>query len=106
MLPIKFQTSELSGSEEDIIEYLYVFLWSNLGPPDAGPSRTQGPLFEQTWYRTTRHAMLHAMLQASQQSGSEEDDFVMFFNVFLWFEPMPSGAGPAWTLGPSCEQIW
>ena len=47
----------------------------NLNPPGARPSWTQGPLFEQTWQRTTKHTMLHNKFQASDESGSEEEDF-------------------------------
>ena len=31
--------------------------------------------------------MLHNKFQASDESGSEEEDFWIFFYVFLWFEP-------------------
>ena len=31
--------------------------------------------------------MLHTKFQASKPSGSEEEDFLKFFYVFLWFEP-------------------
>ena len=31
--------------------------------------------------------MLHTKFQASKPSGSEEEDFLIFFYVFLWFEP-------------------
>ena len=30
--------------------------------------------------------MLHTKFQASKPSGSEEEDFLMFFYVFLWLE--------------------
>ena len=49
MLHIKFQKSEKKGSEEEDIDFFYYFYGSNLGPPGAGPSWTQGPSFEQTW---------------------------------------------------------
>ena len=29
--------------------------------------------------------MLHTKFQASKPSGSEEEDFLIFFYVFLWF---------------------
>ena len=32
--------------------------------------------------------MLHIKFQASKPSGSEEEDFLIFFYVFLRFEPM------------------
>ena len=50
-------------------------MWGYLGPCMLGP------LFEQTWYRITRHAMLHTKFQASEQSGSEEEE-EDFFKVF------------------------
>ena len=31
--------------------------------------------------------MLHIKFHASEQSGSEEEGFLIFFYVFLWFEP-------------------
>ena len=50
MLHTQFQTSGLSGSEED---FFYIFLCisngSNLRPSGQGPSWTPGRSFEQTW---------------------------------------------------------
>ena len=37
--------------------------------------------------------MLHTKFQASKPSGSEEEDFLIFFYVFLWFEPKPPQRG-------------
>ena len=31
--------------------------------------------------------MLHTKFQVSKPSGSEEEDFLIFFYVFLWLEP-------------------
>ena len=31
--------------------------------------------------------MLHTKFQSSKPSGSEEEDFLIFFYVFQWFEP-------------------
>ena len=31
--------------------------------------------------------MLHTQFQASKTSGSEEEDFFIFFYVFQWFKP-------------------
>ena len=45
--------------------------------------------------------MLHTKFQASKPSGSEVEDFLIFFYVFLWLEPMTPGQRPSWTLGPS-----
>ena len=50
--------------------------------------------------------MLHTKFQASKPSGSEEDDFLIFFYAFLWFEPMTPDQKPSWTQGPSFEQNW
>ena len=44
--------------------------------------------------------MLHTKFQASKPSGSEVEDFLIFFYVFLWLEPMTPGQRPSWTLGP------
>ena len=49
--------------------------------------------------------MLHTKFQASKPSGSEED-FLIFFYVFLRFEPTTPDQRPSWTLGPSFEQTW
>ena len=49
--------------------------------------------------------MLHTEFQASKPSGSEED-FLICFYVFLWFEPRTPGGGPSWTLGHWFEQTW
>ena len=40
---------------------------------------------------------------ASELCGSEEQDFLIYFYAFLWFEPRTPGLGPSWTLGPSFE---
>ena len=86
MLHIIFQTPVHSGSEEEDFEKVFIYFYGlNLGPPGAGPSCTQGPSIEQNWYKTTRQ-MLHIKFQASKPSGSEED-FLIFFYIFLWFEP-------------------
>ena len=50
--------------------------------------------------------MLHTKFQASKPSGSEEEDFCIFFYVVLLFEPMTPDQKPSWTLGPSFEQTW
>ncbi|MEW8546528.1 MAG: hypothetical protein AB2693_23685 [Candidatus Thiodiazotropha sp.] len=34
-----------------------------------------------------QQATLSSKFQASGRSGSEEEDFLMFFNVFLWSKP-------------------
>ena len=49
--------------------------------------------------------MLHTIFQASEPSGSEEEDFKVFY-VFSWFSPRTPGAGPFWTLKPLFEQTW
>ena len=50
--------------------------------------------------------MLHTKFQASEPSGSEEEDFLIYFYPFLWFEPTITGQRQSWTLGPSFEQTW
>ena len=50
--------------------------------------------------------MLHTKHQASEPHGSEEEDILIYFYVFLWFKPHIPGAGPSWTLGPSFEKTW
>ena len=50
--------------------------------------------------------MLQTEFQASKPSDSEEEDFLIFFYVFLWFEPTTPDQRPSWTLGPSFEQTW
>ena len=37
--------------------------------------------------------MLHIKFQASKPSGSEEEDFLIFFYIFLWFEPRTPWGG-------------
>ena len=41
--------------------------------------------------------MLHTKFQASKPSGSEEEDFLIFFYAFLWFEPTTPDQRPSWT---------
>ena len=50
--------------------------------------------------------MLHTKFQASRPSGSEEEIFLIFFYLFLWFEPTTPDQRPSWTLAPSFEQTW
>ena len=50
--------------------------------------------------------MLHTQFQTSGLSGSEEEEFFIYFYAFLWFEPRTPGQRPSWTLGPSFEQTW
>ena len=46
--------------------------------------------------------MLHTEFQASEPSGSEEEDFLnIFFIHFYDLNLRPPGAGPSWTLRPS-----
>ena len=49
--------------------------------------------------------MLHTKFQASKPSGSEED-FLIFFYVFLWFEPRIPWQGAVLDPGTSSEQNW
>ena len=50
--------------------------------------------------------MLHTEFQTSGLSGSEEEDFLIYFYAFLWLEPRTPGQRPPWTLGPWFEQTW
>ena len=50
--------------------------------------------------------MLPTKFQASKPSGSEEEEFLIFFHAFLWFEPMTPDQRPSWTQGSSFEQNW
>ena len=47
--------------------------------------------------------MLHTKFQTSGPSGSEEEDFLIYFYGLNLGHP---GAGPSWTLGPWFEQTW
>ena len=49
--------------------------------------------------------MLHSRFQACKPSGSEEEDFLIFFYVFLWFELGSPGKEPSWILGPYLNKI-
>ena len=48
--------------------------------------------------------MLHIKFQASKPSGSEEEDFLIFFYVFLRFEPRIPWQ-ESWMLGPHLNKI-
>ena len=50
--------------------------------------------------------MLVTEFQAYKPSGSEEEDFLIFFYVFLRFEPTTPGQKPSWALGPTFELNW
>ena len=46
--------------------------------------------------------MLHTEFQASEASGSKEEDFLIFFLIYFYDLNLgPPGAGPSWTLRPS-----
>ena len=42
--------------------------------------------------------MLQTEFKASKPSGSEEEDFLIFFKYFYDLNLGPPGAGPSWTL--------
>ena len=50
--------------------------------------------------------MLHIKFQASKPSGSEEENFLIFFYVFLRFEPRTPWQGAILDPGTSFEQNW
>ena len=50
--------------------------------------------------------MLHIKFQASKPSGSEKEDFLIFFYVFLRFEPRIPWQGAILDPGTSFEQNW
>ena len=45
--------------------------------------------------------MLHTEFQASEPSGSEEENFLILFIYFYDLNLGSPGAGPSWTLRPS-----
>ena len=49
--------------------------------------------------------MLHIKFQASKPSGSEEEDFLIFFYVFLRFEPRIPWQGAILDPGTSLNKI-
>ena len=48
--------------------------------------------------------MLHTKFQASEQNGSEEEDFFYLFMYFYGSKLGPSGPGPTWFLEPLFEK--
>ena len=48
--------------------------------------------------------MLHTKFQASKPSGSEEDDFCIYFYEFYISNIGPTGPGPSWTLESSLNK--
>ena len=50
--------------------------------------------------------MLHTKFQTCEPRGSEEEDFLIYFYAFLWFQPRTPSLGPSWILGSSSEQTW
>ena len=50
--------------------------------------------------------MLHTKFQASEPSGSEEEDFLIYFYAFLRFEPRSPLAWAILILGYSFEKTW
>ena len=58
---------------------------SNLGPLWQGHLRPCS--LDLNKLGNEHQALLHTEFQASEPSGSEEEDFFMFYYVFPWFEP-------------------
>ena len=84
----KFPAYKPSNSEEeDFLIFSMYFYGLNIGLPGAGAILDPGTFI---WTKLVRDhkAKLHTKFQASKPSGSEEEDFWIFFYVFLWFEPM------------------
>ena len=50
--------------------------------------------------------MLQTKFKKSGLSGSEVEDFLIYFYAFLWFELRTPGQRPPWILGPWFEQTW
>ena len=52
--------------------------------------------------------MLVTEFQASKPSGSEEEDFLIFFQCISMARIIVTTPGqkPSWTLGPTFEQNW
>ena len=51
--------------------------------------------------------MLHNKFQASEPSGSEEEDFLIFFFMYFYDSNQGTpGPGPSWFLGPLFKQTW
>ena len=107
MLHTKFQASQQNGSEEeDISEYFSMYFYGlSLGPFHVGPSWTLNHHLYKIGKRPLGNA-IYTKFQASKPSGSEEEDFLIFVYVFLWFEPRAPSKEPSWIRGPSFEQNW
>ena len=50
--------------------------------------------------------MLHTKFQTSGLSGFEEEDFLIYFYAFPWFEPRTPWCKAISNLGPSIVQNW
>ena len=74
------------------------FFGLNLGPPAPGHLETWHLHLNKLGTRLLGNATYQ---MSSKPSGSEVEDFLIFFYVFLWLEPMTPGQRPSWTLGPS-----
>ena len=97
--------------EEKIFKYIFHFLNPRSNSGQRATIWTN--LFE------VHRAMLHIKFQATEPSGSEEEDFWIFFYAFLWFKPetlwplaMLDPETFTWTnlvkspLSNDTEQIW
>ena len=69
MLHTKFQAPEPSSSGEEDFEVYFIF--EPKTPPAAGPFRTPGPPFEQTWKRSIRQCYI-PNIKALDLAVSEE----------------------------------
>ena len=68
------------------------FYGMNLGPPLAQAILDHGTFIYTNLVKDSQ-VMLHTNFQVSEPSGSEEEDFLIFFYVFLWFQPRTPGLG-------------
>ena len=83
----KFQASKPSNYEgEDFWIYFYAFLWFEPRTPWRRTILDPGT-FIWTNLEKDHYAMLYTKFQASKPNSSEEEDFLIFFYVFLWSEP-------------------
>ena len=86
MLHIKFQASGPRGSEdENFLIFFYVFLWFERRTSWPRAILVPGLLVKTNLVKDHK-TMPHTKFKASESSGSEVEDFFIFFHVFLWFE--------------------
>ena len=92
-----------------VLQKIFIFFYFyglNIRPPGAGPPCAQGPLFAQTWLRTTRQCYIPNFKHLSQVVLKKK--IFEYFSMYMYFYGLnlvSPGKEPSWILGPHLNKI-